>query len=59
MKRRCLHSLIALTGGLLLAACGAADLEAALPDMIPIPGGPFIAGSDRAERQHWQGPDEF
>ena len=51
MKRFLSPILMAMTGGLLLASCGAADLEAALPDIISIPGGPFIAGSDRAERQ--------
>ncbi len=55
MKRLCLHILMALTAGLLPAACGEvpleAALEAAMPDTIPVPAGPFIAGSDRAERQ--------
>ncbi len=35
----------------MLVACGESDLEAALPDIIPVPAGPFIAGSDQAERQ--------
>lgn len=58
MKRHCLHILMALTAGLLLAACGESDLEAALPDIIPVPAGPFIAGSDRAERQAAYALDE-
>lgn len=42
---------MAIAAGLLAAACGESDLETAMPDIIPIPAGPFIAGSDRAERQ--------
>lgn len=33
-----------------LAACGAVS-AGELPDLVPIPAGPFIAGSDRAERE--------
>ena len=58
MKRLCLHILMAITGGLLLTGCGEGDLEAAMPDIIPIPAGPFIAGSDQAERQAAYALDE-
>ena len=65
MKRLCLPilkaitaGLMAITAGLLPAACGESDLEAAMPDIVAIPAGPFIAGSDRAERQTAYGLDE-
>ena len=42
------------TAGLALAACGtsqAGDADLVAPALIRIPAGPFIAGSDRAERE--------
>ena len=45
------HILGTLSAGLLAATCAADDLGRIMPDIITIPAGAFIAGSDRTERE--------
>lgn len=50
--------LIVLLALLALGGCAAVAGEVPVPDTVTVPAGPFIAGSDRAEREHAYRLDE-